>query len=307
MKISFRDDYSELAHPRILRALAELGNRQCEGYGLDEYSMEASRLIGERVDRPGVSVHFVSGGTQANLTVIGSLLRPFEAVIAAESGHIAVHEAGAIEATGHRICLAEGKNGKISVDGIEKVVRLHYGDDHRVNPKMVFISNSTEVGTLYHKSELEEISSYCKEEDLYLYMDGARLGAALASTQNDLSYADVARLCDIFYLGGTKNGAMFGEAIVIANDKMKCGFTVAMKQRGARLAKGAALGLQFLELFRDGLYEENAKHADDMAMRLADGLAAAGYNFLFPPETNQIFPIFPNATVKKLHEIFEFY
>ena len=305
-KYSFKNDYSELAHPRILSALSEAAGAQLEGYGLDEISFKAGGLIKTMVNSPSADVHFVSGGTQANLIAISSALRPHEAVIACESGHISLHEAGAIEASGHKICAVEGHNGKLRPGDIESVVRFH-ADEHMVKPRLVFVSQSTEVGTVYTKAELSAVSEYCRDNGLYLYLDGARLGAGINSPACDLTYGGVAALTDMFYIGGTKNGALFGEAIVIPSDELKADFRFHLKQKGAMLAKGAAIGAQFAALMDGGLYDRLAARAGRAALELAAGIAELGYEFLYPAQTNQIFPVFPEQTAEKLHNLYDFY
>lgn len=307
IKINLMDDYSEGCHPRILEILSETNHVQQEGYGEDAYSQEARKLIRENIDCPGADVFFVSGGTQANLIVIGSALRPHESVIAVNSGHINVHEAGAIEATGHRINSVPGVDGKMRVVDIQTVLDGHTDVPHMVKPKMVYISNSTETGTYYLKDELEELSAFCREKDLFLFMDGARLGSALSSSGNDLTLADVARFTDVFYIGGTKNGALLGEAIVITDDRLKEDFPFHLKQHGALTAKGRLLGIQFVALFRDDLFFKLAAHANRMATRLAEGIREQQYPFLVETGTNQIFPIFPDTLVDKLSEKYGFH
>lgn len=236
-KYSFYNDYSEGAHQSILDALMETNYQQEIGYGEDSLSQQASDLIRNKIGNADADVHFVSGGTQANLIVLASLMKPYESVVAANSGHIFVHEAGAIEATGHKINTIETNNGKISPNQIKAVLN-HHEDEHMVKPRVVFISNSTEVGTIYSKKELEAISDFCRQNGLYLYLDGARLGSALTSSRNDVSFSELSALVDIFYIGGTKNGALLGEAIVINNDQLKENFRYHLKQKGALLAKG---------------------------------------------------------------------
>jgi len=306
LKHLFTSDYCELAHPAVLEAFSAIGNTQFEGYGLDEFSMRASDLVRTLVNFPSADVHFIAGGTHTNLVLISSVLRPHEAVIAPKTGHIFVHETGAIEATGHKICTAQGDSGKLSVPEVEAIVKEHC-DEHMVKPKLVYISLSTECGTVYSKAELTALSSYCRSNGLYLFMDGARLGAAVNSPACDLKYADIAALCDAFYIGGTKNGALFGEALVLTNDAFKDDFRFLIKQRGAMLAKGAAIGLQFEALLKDGLYDKLASHSVNMAMKLADGIKAAGYGFLYPPQTNLIIPVLPKATASKLRESYGFH
>ena len=295
----FTNDYSEGAHINILNAFLKTNLNQEIGYGNDDFCEEAKKLIKAKIKNENADIHFVSGGTQANLVIISSVLRPHEAIIAAKTGHINVHETGAIEATGHKICTVETKDGKLTVKDIQKVLEVHE-DEHMVKPKMVFISNSTELGTIYKKEELQEISKFCKENNLYLHLDGARLGCALMSRDNDLTLDELSDLVDIFYIGGTKNGALLGEAIVINNDKLKEDFRYHIKQKGAMLAKGRVLGIQFVELFKDDLYYDLAKHANKMAYKLSDALKVLGYEFLTEPTSNQIFPIMTNEMIEKL-------
>lgn len=305
-KYSFKDDYSEGAHPNILKALAEANSTQEVGYGNDQYSLKATKMIKQKLGNKDADIHFVSGGTQANLIVLASLLKPYESVISANSGHINIHEAGAVEATGHKINTAESSDGKLTVDKIKNILAQHT-DEQMVKPKAVFISNATEIGTIYLKEELESISKFCKFNNLFLYLDGARLGSALVSDKSDLSLSDIAKLTDVFYIGGTKNGALLGEAIVIVNNDLKENFRFCLKQRGALLAKGRVLGLQFLELFKNDLYFELARHANNMAIKLAEGIRNRGYNFLSDIYSNQIFPIFPDRLIEKLDKKYGFY
>jgi len=305
-KYSFFNDYSEGAHPTILEALSRTNMVQEPGYGKDSLSLEAVRLIKFKISSPNSDIHFVSGGTQANLIVLAAILKPYEAVIAVTTGHIFVHEAGAIEATGHKICTVSSKDGKIKPEQIQAVCDEH-SDEHMVKPRVVFISNSTEVGTVYSKSELQAISDVCKRNNLYLYLDGARLGSALSSSGYDMTLSELSLLVDVFYIGGTKNGALFGEAIVINNDKLKENFRSHLKQRGALLAKGRVLGIQFSELLKNDLYFELAKHANEMSGRLIQGIKGLGYEFLTDSTTNQIFPIFPNTVIDRLKELYGFY
>jgi threonine aldolase len=306
MKRSFKNDYSELAHPRVLDALVAVGGKQFEPYGLDEYSQRAAEAIKGKIDRPSAAVHFISGGTQTNLIVLSAALRPHEAVIAPHSGHISVHEAGAIEATGHKICMVGGGDGKLRPEDIEAVVAEH-SDEHMVVPRLVYISQSTEYATVYTKAELAAVSECCRKHRLYLYIDGARLGAAVNSPVCDLTYADIAGFADAFYFGGTKNGAMYGEAAVIVNEGLNADFRHLLKQRGAILAKGAAVGAQFDELMKDGLYDELAVRAGALARRLADAILEAGYDLAHPFETNMVFPLFPSEVASKLRESYDFH
>lgn len=305
-KYSFQNDYSEGAHPRIIEALATSNLTQEVGYGEDQYCLAAAEKIHTAIGNPAADIHFVSGGTQANLLVLSSFLRPFESVIAVDSGHICVHETGAIEATGHKINAVKGKDGKITVREIQDVVKEHYFE-HMVKPRGVYISQSTEVGTIYSSRELREIASLCKNLGLILYMDGARLGSALTSREADLDLKETCSLVDALYIGGTKNGALIGEAIVINNPALKPDFRYCIKQRGAMLAKGRILGVQFDELFKDNLFYDLASHANRMAERMVEGIKASGYTFLFDSPTNQIFPILPNAVIEKLSRLYLFY
>lgn len=305
-KYSFKDDYSEGAHPQILNTLSDTNYIQTIGYGEDEFSDKARQLIKNKINNTTVDIHFVSGGTQANLLVISSILKPYQSVIAATTAHIAVHETGAIEATGHKINTVETPDGKLKPSDIQGVLDFHT-DEHMVMPKLVFISDSTEIGTVYSKKELSELSEFCKKNNLYLYLDGARIASALTCKSNDLTLKDVSEYTDAFYIGGTKNGALLGEAIVIKNDNLKVDFRFQMKQKGALLAKGRLIGIQFLSLFENNLYFELAKHANQTAKKLAEGIKNKGYEFYTEPVTNQIFPIFPDKLIEKLHKKYDFY
>ncbi len=305
-RYSFLNDYSEGAHPDVLALLQETNMVQESGYGADSLSMRAADLIRKELGNADAEIHFVSAGTQANLVVLAALLRPYESVIAAETAHINVHEAGAIEATGHRINTVQSKDGKLTVAGMDSVLKAH-ADEHMVKPGAVFISQSTEVGTLYTLPELKDISRFCKENDLYLYVDGARLGSALASSESGMNLSDLAALADVFYIGGTKNGALLGEAIVICGKDAQKDFRYHLKQRGALLAKGRVIAAQFIALFENDLYMKNAKHANEMAQRMAEGIKSRGYSFLTESATNQIFPILPNSVIEKISKNYEFY
>lgn len=304
--IYFKNDYSEGAHTRILEKLSETNLVQEKGYGNDSFSNEARKLIKKKINNEQADVHFISGGTQANLTVIGSILRPHESVIAPETGHICVHETGAIEATGHKINTVKTIDGKLTPELIAPVLVAHE-DEHMVKPKLVFISNSTEIGTHYTKNELEKLSEFCKENDLYLYLDGARLGSALSVKDCDLTLETLSSYLDAFYIGGTKNGALLGEAIVLMNDDFKENFRFHLKQRGGLLAKGRLIAIQFQELFENDLYFELAKHANEMAALITDAVKSHGFEFLTESSTNQIFPILPNAVISELEKNYEFY
>ena len=294
---SFRNDYSEGAHPVVLQALTDTNLVQTSGYGTDEYCAEAAQLIRDLCKAPEADVHFLVGGTQTNLVVITSYLSSFEAVIAAHTGHVNVHETGAIEATGHKVCTAYAPDGKLTPALVESVVNAH-SSEHMVAPKMVYISDSTEIGTLYTKAELVALRECCDKHGLLLFLDGARLGSAFTSPESDLTLPDLAALTDMFYIGGTKNGAMFGEALVLNSPNAH--FRWHMKQRGGMLAKGRLLGVQFKALLTDNLYFDIARHANDMAYRLRDGMMALGYEFPVPSPTNQQFPVLPNDVAAKL-------
>lgn len=307
MKISFKSDYSEGCHPKIIEALTQTNAEQQQGYGLDTYSESAKRLILEQLQSTSAKVYLVSGGTQANLTIIASILRPHESVVSADTGHIFANETGAIEATGHKINTIPSTDGKITPAGVQAVLDSHTNTPHQLKQRLVYVSNATELGTVYSKRELEALSAYCKANELYLLLDGARLGQALTSQGNDLSLADIARLVDVFYIGGTKNGALIGEAIVITNPKLQEGFDYLIKQRGAMLAKGRLLGLQFQTLFTDDLFFALAKHANTQAMKIAEAFRRKGCEFLSESPTNQIFPILQGDHADKLAQGFDFY
>jgi len=303
---SFKNDYSEGAHPRILQALVESNFLQEDGYGGDQFSQKASELLKGKMGSADVDIHFLSGGTQTNLTAIAAFLRPHEAAIAVSTGHIVTHETGAIEATGHKVLSVETENGKLSPSHIKTVLDLHK-DEHMVKPKMVYISNSTEIGSVYTRAELKDLKDFCHEYSLLLYMDGARLGSALCSEESDLELSDLPLLVDAFYIGGTKNGALLGEALVICRDSLKEDFRFHLKQKGALLAKGRVLGIQFYELFRDDLFFELAQHANNMATLLREGFSNAHLSFLTHSPSNQIFPVLPNELINELQKNYAFY
>lgn len=307
--IRFECDYLEGAHPKILEALSRTNFEQTPGYGNDEYCEKAREIIREKCDVENVDVHFLVGGTQANKTVIASILRPYQGVLCADSGHINVHETGAIENTGHKVLSLDSVCGKISAKQIREAYNLHFNDEsseHSVQPGMVYISYPTELGTLYSKEELTEISKTCRELDLPLFIDGARLGYGLAGEGVDVTLRDIAKLCDVFYIGGTKVGALFGEAVVITNDKYKKDFRYYIKQNGGLLAKGRLLGIQFLSLFEDDLYFEISKHANKQALRIKDAFLKKGYSLFIDSNTNQQFPIMPDEKLKVLGEKYSF-
>ncbi|MCL2136978.1 MAG: aminotransferase class I/II-fold pyridoxal phosphate-dependent enzyme [Coriobacteriia bacterium] len=306
-KHNFSNDYSELAHPQVLQALAA-ATGQFSGYGEDVYCQAAKDLIKQRCGEPAsqADVHFVSGGTQANLIVISSILRSHEAVVSTSLGHIYTNETGAIEATGHKVCAVPTVDGKLDASKIDALFD-EYDNEHHVRLKAVYVSQSTELGTVYTPDELAALSAYCKNQGLYLFADGARLGSALNSRAWGLDYADFAALVDVFYIGGTKNGAMYGEAIVITNDELKADFRYNIKQRGALLGKSAAMGIQFQALFEDRLYDQLAQHANAMCQKLSEGITALGYKLFSPQQTNMIFPVFPTDIVSQMHALYDFY
>lgn len=307
MKFSFKNDYSEGCHPQILESLLRNNLDQQAGYGEDDYSKKAKDLIKNKIEAQDADVYFVSGGTQANLIVISSILRPYQCVISAATGHILNNETGAIEATGHKILSIEKEDGKLFPSDIIPVLESHQNIPHQVMPKLVYISNSTELGTIYTKKELQDLSAFCKANNLYLFMDGARLGHALTSEISDLELKDIAQLTDVFYLGGTKNGALLGEAIIVNNKILQEDFAFNIKQKGALLAKGRLLGIQFLELMQNDLYFALAKNANQQAMKIKNALSERGVQFLSDTYTNQIFPILDNQIIEVLSEKFEFY
>ncbi|WP_251861729.1 aminotransferase class I/II-fold pyridoxal phosphate-dependent enzyme [Clostridium sp. Marseille-Q2269] len=302
---SFRNDYSEGCHPRILRALAESNMDQEEGYGEDLHSKNAVSIIKKLVQNENVDVHLISGGTQTNLIAISAFLKPHEACICVDTGHIAGHETGAIEYTGHKVITVDSTNGKIATDKIRQVLDA-YNNEHLVKPRLVYISNATEVGTVYNKEEMKALSEFCKLNNLILYVDGARIGSALYVKESNLTLKDMCDFSDAFFIGGTKNGALIGEALVIKNEVLKEDFRYHIKQKGALLAKGRLLGIQFEELFKDNLYFDLAKHANKMASILTKGLKEENCKFFVESNSNQIFPILSNEYIRILEEKFSF-
>ncbi|MDD4000971.1 MAG: beta-eliminating lyase-related protein [Bacilli bacterium] len=302
---SFRNDYSELVHPDILDLIIQSNLRQNLGYGLDKHSEVARKLIIEKIGKENLDIHFLAGGTSCNKIVIAHSLKPYEAVVSVASGHINVHEAGAIESSGHKVLTTKGKEGKITPEEIHFICHNHK-DEHMVVPKMVYISNSTEIGTIYTKAELQAIYHLCQQLGLYLFIDGARLGVALSTLENDLTLTDLASLCDCFYIGGTKNGAMLGEALVIVNDALKADFRNTIKQNGGLLAKGYLIGIQFEALFKNNLFFKLAKHANEMAAILKEELKRIGVQLAYDSPTNQQFIILKRGIVEKLEENYDF-
>ena len=307
--IYFNNDYSEGCHPKILEALNRTNLEQTPGYGEDAYCAAAAGKIRKLCGREDLAVHFLVGGTQTNLTVIDAALRPHQGALCADTGHIHVHETGAVEATGHKVLTVPSEDGKIAAQQVAQVVKAHREDssrEHTVQPKLVYISNPTELGTLYTLAELEELSTVCRENGLYLFLDGARLGYGLTASGNDVTMADLARLCDVFYIGGTKVGALFGEAVVIGNPALAEDFRYLIKQHGAMLAKGRLLGIQFDVLMQDNLYFDIAAQAVVKADQIRQVLDRAGVSYLVPGTTNQIFPILSDEVLAELSRDFVF-
>ena len=297
--IRFNSDYTEGCHPAILERLAETNMEQTAGYGEDEYCARAAELIKKACDAPAAAVHFLVGGTQTNVTVISAALKHYQGVITAATGHINVHETGALEACGHKCLTIETPDGKLTAEQIASYVDGHFADEsfeHTVQPKMVYISNPTEVGTIYKKAELAAIGRVCREKGLYLFLDGARLGYGLMCRENDLTLADV----------GTKVGALFGEAVVITNEELKADFRYNIKQHGGMLAKGRLLGIQFLTLFEENRYFEISAHAARLAEKLRGELTNMGITFYVDSPSNQQFPILPDEVLDKLKEKYAF-
>ena len=307
--IYFTSDYCEGAHPNVLERLISTNLEQTVGYGEDPYCLAAARMIRDKCGRQDADVHFLVGGTQTNLTLISAALRPHQGAIAAVTGHINVHESGAIEATGHKVLALPSSDGKLTAGQIRAAVDAHVQDathEHMVQPKLVYISNPTELGSIYSKAELTAISETCREKGLFLYLDGARLGSAICAEDNDLDLRDIAALCGAFTIGGTKSGALFGEALVLCDERLKPDFRYIIKQKGGMLAKGRLLGLQFIALLENDLYFALASHANQMAMRIRDACAEKGIPFLIPSTTNQQFPILLNDILKRIGEKFCF-
>ncbi len=307
--IRFDCDYLEGAHPLILKKLSETNMEQTIGYGCDPHCENAAKLIKNACNAPESDVHFLVGGTQTNATVISAILRTHQAVISASTGHINVHESGAIEATGHKVIPLPSPDGKLTAKAVEECYNLHWNDpnhEHMVQPAMVYISQPTECGTAYTKAELEELYSICQKCEIPLYIDGARLGYALAAEGCDMTLSDVASSCDAFYIGGTKVGALFGEALVINNNAIKKDFRYIIKQKGGLLAKGRLLGIQFETLFDNGLYFEISAHAINCAKKIKEIFVSHGCEFLSDSKTNQQFPILKNEETEKLLNDFSF-
>lgn len=306
--IRFESDYLEGALPQIMYRLMSTNFEQTAGYGCDPYCESARELIKKECAAPDADIHFLAGGTQTNMTVIAAALRPHQGVLAAETAHIEAHETGAIEATGHKVITLDSTDGKINAKQVEDYVLRHRADEsfeHIVQPAMVYISQPTETGTVYTLSELEELSAVCRRLGILLYVDGARLACALAC-EGTPKLPDLARLCDVFYIGGTKHGTLFGEAVVILNDALKKDFRYIIKQHGGMLSKGRLLGLQFDELFSDGSYYEVGRNEVRLAQKIADAFKKKGIELYYDSPTNQIFPVLSDEQIMKLSETYSF-
>ena len=307
--LSFENDYSQGAHERILECLVETNREAASGYGTDPYTARAKEKIRQACGCPDAQVHFLVGGTQTNQNVIDAMLVGYEGVVAAETGHVSQHEAGAIEYSGHKVLTISQKDGKIQAEELQSYLAAFFADEnheHMVFPGMVYISHPTEYGTLYSKNELEAVATVCKQYDIPLYLDGARLGYALASYETDVTLKDIARLCDVFYIGGTKVGALFGEAVVFTNERAPKHFLTRIKQHGALLAKGKVLGIQFDTLFTDDLYLNISRHAIDCAEEMKCIFEEKGYSFYLKSPTNQQFIILENSKMEILKEKVKF-
>lgn len=304
--INLRNDYCSIAHEKVLEALVNNSNKTFVGYGLDPITKNVENIIKKLIKNDDAIISILPGGTVTNKAMIGHLLRPYEAVICADSAHINVHETGAIESDGHKVIGTKGNNGKIQVSEIDLIVKTHL-DEHMVKPKMVYISHPTELGSVYTLDELREISKYCKEHDLYLYVDGARLATALTSKYSDITFADLGNLVDAFYIGGTKNGLLNGEALVVNNKEIQKELRYSVKHFGGMYSKGYVAGIQFEALLKDGLLFEIGKHQNKLATLLVDELKKLNIEFMIECESNQIFPIFTKTQIEYLkdHIMFE--
>lgn len=309
MTIFFRSDYSQGAHPKVLDAILRSNDEHTDGYGLDRHCEHAAAMIKEMIGKEDCEVHMMVGGTPCNLTFISAALRPYESVIALRSGHAYLHETGGVEATGHRIIAMDGPDGKMTPELIDRAWE-EYEDEHTPVPGLVYITQPTEIGTLYSKAEMQAIADKCRERDMLLYVDGARLACALTSEYNDVTIRDLADLCDAFYIGATKNGALFGEALVIMNDRVNDHFRWMIRRQGGLLAKGRLIGVQFEALLEGGencLLLEIARKENELASKLRKGLESMGVELFGSSKTNQVFPVFPTEVVRELEKDFFFY
>lgn len=301
------NDYTHGAHPSIFERLIQTNDEATTGYGTDRFTENAIKMIQKAIGREDIAVHLLTGGTQTNIVAIASSLRPFHGVITADSGHINNLEAGAIEAIGHRMLTIPSEDGKIYADEVKTLADEYWNNKsnfHKIQPGMVYISNPTETGTIYSKQELTELREVCDANAMVLFMDGARLGYGLVAETNDLTLADITELCDIYYIGGTKIGAMFGEVLIISNEQLQHGVKTVIKQKGGLLAKGRALGIQFEVLFEDDLYLELSQHAVDQAMRLKQAFLDKGISLRYEAYTNQLFPILQNKQLEELEKTY---
>lgn len=307
--IRFESDYTQGAVPEIIKRLTETNMEMTPGYGTDIYCESAREKIRKEIGKADADVHFLVGGTQTNFTFIASAIRPYQGVICAETGHIHVHETGSVEACGHKLLPLPSSDGKITAEQVASLTDAHYADanfEHTTQPKLVYISFPTENGTIYSKAELTALSRVCRERDLILFLDGARLGYGLACRKNDLTMADIAELCDAFYIGGTKVGALFGEALVITREDCKKDFRYMIKQKGAMLAKGRLLGLQFDTLFTDGLYQKISEHAASLSEKIMEAFISKGIELYYGSPTNQQFPVLTKEQYDTLAKDFVF-
>lgn len=307
--IYFKSDYTQGAHPQILKALVETNSEHTGTHTLDKYSDMAADIIKEIIGRPEAEVHMMVGGTPTNVCTIAAALRPYEAVVAPRSAHIYTHECGAVEKTGHKIIPMDPVDGKITPELIDKAW-IEYEDDHTVLPRLLSISQPTELGTLYTLDELHGLRAKCNEKDMLLYIDGARLGVGLTAPESDFTIRDIAQVSDAFYIGGTKHGLLLGEAVVLLNDAFKPYYRWIVKQNNAMLAKGRILGVQFIELLKDGdesLFYSIGHHMNAAAEKIRKIFTSYGYDFYSSSRTNQIFPILPKALIEYLQESFDFY
>ena len=301
----FQNDYNMMCHPKVLQAMNDAASDKMVGYGTDEVCLQAAELIKQYCGTQDVFVHFLTGGTQTNLTVMAAALRPHQAAVAPIGAHIDEHETGAIEATGHKVITLPTPDGKLTAQQIEQVMEHHYspegpGTEHMPQPKLVYVSVPTELGTIYQLSELEALSKVCKKYGLYLYGDGARLGYGMTASGNDVTLPDMCRLFDAFYIGGTKLGTMFGEAVVIVNPAINEDFRYLIKQRGGMLAKGWLTGIQFRAMFEDGLFFEIGKHANQLAGQIRQTLKRLGWPMPVDSPTNQVFTVLPDSLLEQL-------
>ncbi|KAF2445660.1 beta-eliminating lyase [Karstenula rhodostoma CBS 690.94] len=306
-RYSFVDDYSEGAHPRLLQTLIETNKPQETGYGHDSLCTLARQRIQAHLGRDDLGVFFVPCGTSANAISIAACLRPHEAIIAPSSAHIVTREAGAVEASGHKIIQVAPEDGKLTPQSIQRALDDNWHFPHMAKPKLVYISNATEIGTIYTRQELVAIKRLCEEKKLILFLDGARIGTALTSHKNDMTMTDILDLTDLFWIGGTKNGALLGEAVVVKDPQLASEFEFYIKQHGSLLAKGRIMGAQFAELFNGALYYDLARKANACAQLLSQGIVTASFSMDAATETNQVFAVLPLDLIRRLKEHFNFY